>query len=200
MGPANADNLSTEPTTPAVDGAATPELFDRVYGELRDIARNQMSRERAGHTLQTTALVHEAYLRLMRSPDSSWSDPKQFFAAAAVAMRRILIERARRYARAPDRDRGGRKRIPFSEGEHDGPVELVSAGDEDSAHAMLDLDVALDELKTHDAPACEVVMLRFFAGLSVEETAVATGRSPRSVKRDWAFARGWLSNRLQPTA
>lgn len=176
----------------------TPELFDQVYKSLRALAHQQMSRESAGQTLQTTALVHEVYLRLMKDPDVKWANPRHFFGAAAEAMRRILIERARRYAR--HKHGGGRKRFDLLDEDASEPAPFATANDADSASAMLDLDAALADLKKHDAPLSEVVMLRFFAGLSVEETAAATGRSERSVKRDWAFARAWLARKLDGEA
>jgi RNA polymerase sigma factor (TIGR02999 family) len=172
---------------------STPRLFDAVYGQLRNLAGQQMANERNDLTLQTTALVHEAYLRLMKDPGVEWESPRHFFGAAAEAMRRILIERARRYS--THKRGGGRKRLDLAAA--DGPggrsVELV---DDSEAEAMLELDTALGELKQQDERMSEVVMLRYFAGLSVEETAAAVGSSPRTVKRDWAFARAWLSKRL----
>ena len=157
-----------------------------------------MSRERAGCTLQTTALVHEVYLRLMKEPEFTWANPRQFFGAAAEAMRRILIERARRYAYP--KHGGGRKRFDFIDTEAAGGTSIALEDHAESAAAMLDLDEALTKLKAQDAQLWELVMLRFFAGLSVEETAAASGRSPRSVKRDWSFARAWLSRCLEQEA
>ena len=196
-------------------GGVTPELFDRVYEQLRDLAHRQMRHERAGLTLQTTALVHEVYLRLMKDPTVTWQNPRHFFGAAAEAMRRILIERARRHRAL--KHGGGRRRVALDavlDG-HDGDASEApatdsryggggaagdAAADDDSASAMLALDTALAELRRQDATLAEVVMLRYFAGLSVEETAAAVGRSPRSVKRDWAFARAWLARRLDGDA
>lgn len=174
-------------------GGSTPELFGQVYRELRDLAHSRMSHERAGLTLQTTALVHEVYLRLMKDPQVRWENPRHFFGAAAEAMRRILIERARRYA---THKRGrGRKRMDLDVAVDAGAV-LGGNGPSEEVLAMLELDDALAELKAKDQRVGEVVMLRYFAGLSVEETAAALGGSARTVKRDWAFARAWLARRL----
>ena len=170
-------------------GGATPDFFERVYSDLHDLARRRMSHEKANLTLQTTALVHEVYLRLMKDPEVQWENPRHFFGAAAEAMRRILIERARRYAAV--KHGGGRQRVDI-----DGDHLAAESGDVEGAAAMLELDDALADLKQKDEKLAEVVMLRYFAGLSVEETAAAMDRSPRSVKRDWAFARAWLAERL----
>ena len=174
-------------------GGGTPELFNAVYEQLHDLAQRRMSHERSDLTLQTTALVHEVYLRLMKDPDVTWDSPRHFFGAAAEAMRRILIERARHYAAR--KHGGGRRRVDL---EHAAVVCVGGdAGEEAAAAAaVLELDAALIELRAEDDKLAEVVMLRYFAGLSVEEAAAATGRSPRSVKRDWAFARAWLARRL----
>ena len=186
---------SADPPSPGAErGGATPELFDRVYEELRDLARRRMSHERAGMTLQTTALVHEVYLRLMKNPAATWENPRHFFGAAAEAMRRILIERARHYK--ADKHGGGRRRVDLTAAAAVPGASDSADAEADSAAAMLELDGALVELSQHDEGLAEVVMLRYFAGLSVDETAAATNRSPRSVKRDWAFARAWLARRL----
>jgi RNA polymerase sigma factor (TIGR02999 family) len=164
----------------------TTDLFPAVYQQLRDLAHAKMSHEPGGHTLQTTALVHEVYLRLSKDGNVLWENPRQFFAAAAEAMKRILVERARRQAAIKY---GGKKeRVDFDS--IDAPA--------DNAHplAMLALDEAIDHLKQFDARLGEVVMLRYFSGLSVEETAAALESSPRTVKRDWSVARAWLARRL----
>lgn len=167
-----------------IDGATT-DLFPTVYEQLRDLAHAKMNREPTGHTLQTTALVHEVYLRLSKDGAGQWENPRHFFAAAAEAMRRILIERARR---ASSLKRGGDKdRID---------LEFVDHGMESEPSSMLALDEALTELQSFDARLGQVVMLRYFTGLSVEETAVALETSARTVKRDWAVARAWLGKRL----
>lgn len=162
-------------------------MFPHVYRQLRDLAHARMNREPAGHTLQTTALVHEVYLRLQNDPDVKWDNPRHFFAAAAEAMRRILVERARRVnslKRGGDRDRI--------------ELDFVDIGEESDPTAMIALDEALTELKSFDPRLAEVVMLRYFSGLSVEETAAAMEASPRTVKRDWSVARAWLSQKLTP--
>lgn len=191
MGPDSGSESSQAGRTPHSDGMnapATPELFPIVYQQLRDLAHAKMRREPAGHTLQTTALVHEVYLRLSRDPDVQWENPRQFFAAAAESMRRILVERARRQAAIKY---GGKKqRMAFDE------MEEVAAVDNGNPLAMLALDEALEELKKFDARLGEVVMLRCFSGLSVEETAAALQSSARTVKRDWAVARAWLARKL----
>lgn len=163
----------------------TSELFPAVYQQLRDLAHARMNREPTGHTLQTTALVHEVYLRLSQGGEPLWDNPRHFFAAAAEAMRRILIERARRQHSLK---RGGdRERVD---------LDFVDKGEETEPTTMLVLDEALNELNAIDERLCQVVMLRYFTGLSVEETAAAMDTSPRTVKRDWAVARAWLCKRL----
>ena len=170
---------------PDAVGGPTSDLFPTVYEQLRDLAHSRMHREPSGHTLQTTALVHEVYLRLSKDGSGKWENPRHFFAAAAEAMRRILIERARRVAslkRGGDRDRID--------------LDFVEQGMESEPASMLALDEALTELQSFDERLGQVVMLRYFTGLSVEETAVALETSPRTVKRDWAVARAWLGKRL----
>ncbi|MEM8873750.1 MAG: ECF-type sigma factor [Planctomycetota bacterium] len=174
-------------------GGSTPDFFGHVYSELRDLAHSRMTHEKAGLTLQTTALVHEVYLRLMKNPEVTWENPRHFFGAAAEAMRRILIERARRYA--THKRGGGRKRVDL-DGVVDAGAVLGNNGANDEAVAMLELNDALSELEQKDERMAEVVKLRYFGGLSVEETAAAIGGSSRTVKRDWAFARAWLAKRL----
>lgn len=183
----NERNSPGEHTTTACAGTDT--LFPRVYDELRGLAHARMSHEPAGHSLQTTALVHEVYVRLQKDPSVQWNSPAHFFGAAAESMRRILIERARR--KLAKKHGGGRARIPLD------PDADLSADDDQAAAGMLDLDAALNALEAEDETVAQVVKLRYFAGLSVDETAAALSRSPRSVKRDWAFARAWLSRRLR---
>jgi RNA polymerase sigma factor (TIGR02999 family) len=168
---------------------ATDELLPLVYDELRRLARARLGRERPGQTLQPTGLVHEAYLRLLGENQPPWQNRRHFFAAAAEAMRRILVERARRVVRLK---RGG-------------ALERVSLGAahdvvEPRLEEMLDLDRALERLAERDAEMAEVVKLRYFAGLTVEETGAALGSSPRSVNRTWAAARAWLLRELQRPA
>ncbi|QDT15808.1 sigma-70 family RNA polymerase sigma factor [Alienimonas californiensis] len=179
------------------DAAASADLLPLVYAELRRLAESRMRSEVAGHTLQPTALVHEAYLRLVGpidsgdAPDagrSGWDGRGHFFAAAAEAMRRILIESARR--RRSLKRGGDRQRRELGEV----PVEP------DDADRLLDMDAALQKLAAEDPDLAELVKLRYFAGLSVEDTAVAMGVSPRTVKRHWSFARAWLGRELGPDA
>lgn len=145
-----------------------------------------MTHEKEGLTLQTTALVHEVYVRLSGDPSVVWENPRQFFSVAAESMRRILIERARRYATLK---RGGsRLRVDI-----DSIGTAIHAAD---PSALLALNDALSELSRFDARLCEVVMLRYFTGLSVEETAAALESSPRTVRRDWTVARAWLGRKL----
>ncbi len=171
------------------------ELLPLVYTELRRLAGARMAREGPGHTLEPTALVHEAYLRLVKDPDSGspeggqarqWENRRHFFAAAAEAMRRILIERARRYAR--HKHGAGRQRVALGD-------ELAIA--EPDAEELLALDRCLDRLEARDAAMAQVVKLRFFAGLTVGETAAATGVSPRQVARLWSGARAWLRREMR---
>lgn len=159
---------------------AADELLPLVYEELRRLARAQLAHEKHAVTLQPTALVHEAYLRLVGS-DDVWENRRHFFAAAAEAMRRILIERARRRLAA----------------KHGGDYERASLSDwkpeeEPAPEILLALDQALERLERRDASMAAVVKLRYFAGLSVEETAQSLDLSPRSVNRHWVAARAWL--------
>ena len=167
---------------------ALDRLLPLVYDELRALARARLRHERPDHTLQTTALVHEAYLRLLGGEDLPWKNRRHFFHAAGEAMRRILIEHARKRSRVK---RGG-KRVR---------VELRDANlaTEQDMEEILALDDAFRRLEEQDPKAADVVRLRFFAGLSVEETAKAMELSERTVKREWAFARAWLYDALQGT-
>lgn len=169
------------------DRRAADELLPLVYRELRALARARMAREPAGHTLDPTGLVHEAYLRLLGGSDPSFGDRAYFFAAASQAMRRILVERARRYAAV--RHGGGQRRVPLD-------PEQVGAVVEQRAEEILALDHALDRLEALDPEMSEVVRLRFFGGLTVDETATLLGRSTRSVERSWTGARAWLYREL----
>jgi RNA polymerase sigma factor (TIGR02999 family) len=165
---------------------AGDELLPLVYNELRNLAAAQLARERPGQTLQPTALVHEAYLRLIGgSKAPEWENRRHFFAAAAEAIRRILIERARR--RATVKHGGGFRRMDLD-------ASLVE--DDDRASHLLALDEALMELERHDARAAQVVKLRYFAGLDLEETAAAMQFSGRTVDRMWAVAKAWLYQQL----
>ena len=165
------------------DQSAIERLMPLVYDELRRLAEARLRRERAGHTLQPTALVNEAYLRL--NPEAStWENRRHFFGAAAQAMRRILVDHARQKL-ADKRDGGARVTLADLD---------IQAPEEDLD--ILEVSDALDVLAQEDPRLSEVVSLRFFAGMSVEETARALDVSPITVKRDWAFARAWLCERI----
>ena len=164
---------------------ALNRLFPAVYAELRAAARGQLRYERSDHTLQATALVHEAYLRLLGGAYPTWHDRQHFFRAAAEAMRRILVEHARGRARVK---RGGNPiRVTLT--------DVASLTQQDPAE-VLALDAAIRRLQEQDPTAADIVRLRFFAGLSVEETATMLELSERTVKREWAFARAWLYEAL----
>jgi len=169
----------------AGEGALDPSLLPLVYEELRGIARQRMSRERAGHTLQATALVHEAYARLLGDQDMDWHDRGHFYGAAAEAMRRVLIDHARRVG---SQKRGG-DRMRVTLGAPESPVEM-------EIDRVMALDEALARLAEEDPRAAEVTRLRFLAGLTVEETARALDLSERSVAREWAFAKARLTDLL----
>lgn len=168
---------------------ALDRLLPVVYDELRTIARARLRDERTGHTLETTALVHEAYLRLVGSDAPPWSGRAHFFHAAAEAMRRILIEYARRRTRVK---RGGdRQRIGLDEARLE--PQMADWPDPDE---LLALDEALGRLGESDGRAADVVRLRYFAGLSVQETAQALDLSERTIMREWAYAKAWLRDAL----
>jgi RNA polymerase sigma factor (TIGR02999 family) len=173
------------------DPHAASQLLPLVYDELRQLAAQKLAREKPGQTFEATALVHEAYLRLVASGDASepgerrWQGRHHFFAAAAEAMRHILVDNARRKRRA--KRGGGRRRVALDEGV---PTPASTADD------LLALDEALTRLAAQDPEAAGVVQLRYFAGLSVEEAAGALGISRSSAYRHWNFARAWLLQEL----
>lgn len=167
------------------DRKASADLLPLVYEELRRIAVHKMAREAGLQTLQPTALVHEAWLRLVGAEEPSWESRAHFFAAAAEAMRRVLIDRARR--RQADR-RGGRW--------HRVALETIDAPAQADEDVLLQVHGALEALALEDARAAELVKLRFFAGLGVEEAALALGVTDRTARRYWRFARAWLYERL----
>ena len=171
------------------DRKALEELMPLVYDELRRLARYYLSRERSDHTLQSTALVHEAYLRLAGENAPQWQNRAHFFGIAAHIMRQILVEHAR--ARGATKRGGERRRITLDEG-----VAAAKARDVD----LLALDEALERLAAINARHAHIVELRFFAGLSNEETAAALGVSAATVKRAWAVARSWLFRELSASA
>jgi RNA polymerase sigma factor (TIGR02999 family) len=168
------------------DPRATTQLLPLVYEELRRLATEKMAQEKPGQTLQPTALVHEAYLRLVDTKAAAqWNSRGHFFAAAAEAMRRILIDQARR--KCGLRRGGKHRRRELLDGH---PIEAPLNEE------VLDLDEALTKLAATDPKAAELVKLRVFAGMTIEEIAQLQGTSPRTVKRNWAYARAWLGREL----
>jgi RNA polymerase sigma factor (TIGR02999 family) len=169
------------------DPSAASQLLPLVYDELRNLAAHRLAHQAPGQTLQPTALVHEAYLRLVGDPEGSdWDNRGHFFAAAAEAMRRILVENARRKGR---RKRGGgltRRDLDVAE-----QVTVPEVRED-----LLALDEALTKLASAEPQAAQLVQLRYFAGLSIPEAARALGVSPRTAERLWAFARAWLLREL----
>jgi RNA polymerase sigma factor (TIGR02999 family) len=166
-------------------GAATERLFEEVYGQLRHIASGIMSGERRNHTLQPTALVHEAYLKLVNAERVQWQGRAHFLRLAARAMRRILVSHAR--SRATEKRGGGWTRVTLDE---------EVGGETDHAFEVLALNKALDTLTEMDARAAQVVELRFFAGMPAREVAHVLGVSKRTVDSDWKFAKLWLLHEL----
>ena len=169
-------------------GAGDDDAYDRLipilYEELKRVAQGQLRRERSDHTLQPTELVSEAYLRLVAGA-ASFENRAHFFGAASIAMRRILVDHARQ--RAAQKRGGELQRVTFA--------DLAVETDEPNVD-LLALDQALNELESEDERLAQLVQLRFFAGLPIRETAELMGLSPATVKRDWAFARAWLLERM----
>ena len=170
------------------DAQAADRLLPLVYGELRKLAAAKMARESAGQTLQPTALVHEAWLRLGGSKQPDWQNRAHFFAAAAEAMRRILIDRARR--RQAVRHGGGLVRTSAD------ALDRASAPGADDAE-LLDVHEALDALARHDARKAALVKQCYFVGLTLKEAAVVLGISEPTARRDWNYARAWLFNEIK---
>jgi len=167
------------------DPRAADELMPLVYGELRQLAAAKMGRESAAHTLQPTALVHEAWLRLGGDAQPDWQNRRHFFGAAAEAMRRILIDNARRRQR--DKHGGGFRRVDWE--------NLDVAMNEDD-ETVLAVSAALERLAEHDPVGAKLIELRFFAGLTNVEAARVLGLAERTAKRTWAYARAWLHKEL----
>ena len=168
--------------------AALPELIPLVYNELRRLAAHCLQNERAGHTLQATALVHEAYLRLVDQSRAEWQNRAQFMGVAAQLMRRILVDYAR-------------QRIAAKRGGGNAPVDLEGAevaGANQRPEEWLMVDEALGRLAQLDPQQARIVELRYFGGMTVEEAAEALEISPRTVKRDWAMAKAWLRTEFAP--
>jgi RNA polymerase sigma factor (TIGR02999 family) len=174
------------------DPQAAGQLLPLVYNELRQLAAQRLAQEAPGQTLQATALVHEAYVRLMGSPPGEpaagqpWENRRHFFAAAAEAMRRILIDRAR-----------GKRRIKRGGGWKRLRLDQIDLPVDDPTDDILDLDEALQKLAREDSLCAELVKLRFFAGLTMEESAHSLGISHRGARRYWAYARSWLYDELR---
>jgi len=168
----------------AGDETARSRLIDAVYNELRGLAQGYLRRERADHSLAPTALVHEAYLKLIDQRQVRWQNRAHFFAMAAHLMRRILVDHARTRGAAK---RDGGQRVPLQD------VQAVMNPPEVD---VLDLDVALEKLSNLDPRQSELVELRFFGGLTVDEAATVMGVAPATVDRDWALARAWLFREL----
>jgi len=167
------------------DPQAAEKLLPLVYDELRKLAAQKMVHEAPGHTLQPTALVHEAWLRLMGAEDRDFQNRAHFFAAAAEAMRRILIDHARR--RSARRHGGGLRRVDLEQ------IDVPARADDDT---LMGINEHLEALSRDDPKAAELVKLRFFGGLSVEEAAQAMGVTDRTARRYWRFARAWLRDAL----
>jgi RNA polymerase sigma factor (TIGR02999 family) len=164
------------------DPHAAEQLLPLIYDELRRLAAQKLAQEKPGQTLQATALVHEAYVRLVDADEvKSWDSRSHFFAAAAEAMRRILIESARR--KQAHKHGGDRQRIDLAE---------VTVAGRVTAHKLLELDDALAKLAEHDTAAADLIKLRIFAGLSVEQAGKALGLSRTMAYRQWTYARAWL--------
>jgi RNA polymerase sigma factor (TIGR02999 family) len=169
------------------DPSASGELLPLVYDELRRLAAWRLKNEKPGQTLQATALVHEAYLRLVGKEDPHWNGRRHFFNAAAEAMRRILIERARQ--KKSLRGGGQLQRVELNETEISAPL-----ADDD----LLTLHEALDQLAALDLPAAELIKLRFFVGLTHQDAAEILGMNRTAADRTWLFARAWLFERIRP--
>jgi RNA polymerase sigma factor (TIGR02999 family) len=167
------------------DAKSTDELLSVVYNELRRLAAHKMASEPAGHTLQPTALVHEAWLKLVDSPAQSWQNRAHFFGAAAEAMRRILIARARR--KQTQRRGAGAEHLAADE------IEIASPAPNDQ---LLALNEALDRFATLEPQQAELIKLRYFVGLKIEEAAEVLGISKATAKRWWTYAKAWLFNEI----
>jgi RNA polymerase sigma factor (TIGR02999 family) len=177
------------PSTPPDTGAhgSVDGLFPIVYEELRQLARRHLQREATGHTLTTTDLVHQAYVRLAEQTRAHFGSRAQFMAVAAMAMRRILVDHAR--SRAAVRHGGELRRVP---------LEAVAPASDERAELLVALDEALDNLRKLDERQARVVECRFFGGMTEEETAEALGIAVRTARRDWVKAKSWLYGDLYP--
>jgi len=169
------------------DREAADRLMKLVYGELRKLAASYLRHQRSDHTLQPTALVHEAYLKLIDVSQIDWQDRAHFFAVAAQTMRHILVDHAR--AVLADKRGGGAQKITLD--------DAVSFSNEQQDIDLLALDEALQKLAEQDATQSRIIELRFFGGLTIEETAEVLKISPATIKREWAMARAWLFRRMK---
>lgn len=167
------------------DAAAPEQLMTLVYGQLRRMAKRYVGRQQQGHTLQTTALIHEAYLRLAGQPATPWQNRSHFFAVSAQAMRHVLVDYAR--ARQAGKRGGGERHVP---------LDGVAAFSVERADELLALNRALEELQALHPRQCRVVECRYFGGLTVEETAEVLEVSPETIMRDWKMAKAWLHRAL----
>jgi RNA polymerase sigma-70 factor (ECF subfamily) len=180
-----AETVFPAPDAPTGDTSPAADLFPQVYQQLKDLARHLMVSERKDHTLQATALVHEAYLRLSGGRGAGWEGRTHFFNAAALAMRRVLVDHARSHG---ELKRGGHlKRLP---------LEAIELAREDRAADLLAVDEAVTRLEAFSPSVAAVVRLRFYAGLSEREAAEALGMSDRTVRREWTYGRAWLLREL----
>jgi RNA polymerase sigma factor (TIGR02999 family) len=187
LGGMDSESLASAVTTRHGDPNAASELLPLVYNELRKLAAARMSNEVASHTLQPTALVHEAWIRLTHDdPDAPFANRAHFFAAAAEAMRRVLIDHA--LAKATGKRGGGWKRLDLEN------VEIATDADDDT---LLFVNESLEMLAKEEPKAAEIVKLRFFAGLTLEEVGQILGFTERTAKRHWAFARAWLYDAMK---
>jgi len=168
------------------DGQASEELLPLVYGELRRLAAARMAQEAPGQTLQATALVHEAWLRMVDAGDRTWENRAHFFGAAAEAMRRILIENARRKSRL--KRGGGQLRVDLDE------LNLAAATPDDK---ILLMDEALERLEAEDPEKARIVVLKFFGGLTNQDVAKSLGVAERTIERQWAYAKAWLFQNIR---
>ena len=187
MGTSNEPDITTLLEQAAAGNRdAANQLMPLVYQRLHSIAQVRMASENPGHTLQATALVHEVFLKLIGDRDVPWQNQAHFYAAAAQSMRRILLDHARTKGR--EKRGGGRKKMPLN---------VADLASDENSDQILALDAALCRLEEQNPEAASVVRLRFYAGLSVDQTAAALDMSPRTVDRRWKFARAWLFKSLE---
>ena len=168
------------------DGQASSELLPLVYHELRQLALARMAQESAGQTLQATALVHEAWLRMVGAGDRTWQNRAHFFGAAAEAMRRILVENARRKSRL--KRGGGQARVDID------AIDVAAASPDEK---VLLMDEALEQLQAQDPEKARIVVMKFFGGMTNQEVAENLGVTERTVERQWAYAKAWLFQKIR---